>query len=125
MDPLICYLENRSLPDDSAEAYRVKAKANRYWLSSDDKLFRRSFSGPYLGCVHPKQVQEVLHELHEGSYGSHTGARSLAHHARSQNYWWPFMQKDALAYTKKCDKCQKHAPIIHQPNTKLTPLTSP
>jgi len=35
------------------------------------------------------------------------------------------MQKDALAYTKKCDKCQKHSPIIHLPGTKLTPLTSP
>ena len=35
------------------------------------------------------------------------------------------MQKDALAYAKKCDKCQKHAPIIHKPGAKLSPLTSP
>ena len=35
------------------------------------------------------------------------------------------MQRDALAYTKKCDKCQKHSPIIHQLAIDLHPLTSP
>lgn len=35
------------------------------------------------------------------------------------------MQKDALEYVKKCDKCQKHSPIIHQPATKLHPIKSP
>ena len=35
------------------------------------------------------------------------------------------MQKNALAYTKKCDKCQKHSPIIHRPGANLSSLTSP
>ena len=35
------------------------------------------------------------------------------------------MQKDALAYIKKCDKCQKYTLIIHQPGTELHLLTSP
>lgn len=30
-----------------------------------------------------------------------------------------------MAYTKKCDKCQKHTQIIHQPGTNLYPFTSP
>jgi len=40
-------------------------------------------------------------------------------------YWWPFMQRDALAYGKKCDKCQRFSPIIRQPATELHPFTSP
>lgn len=48
-------------------------------IGSDQKLYMRSFSGPYLRCVHPKKVQDVLFELHEGSCGSHTDGRSLAH----------------------------------------------
>jgi hypothetical protein len=35
------------------------------------------------------------------------------------------MQKDALEYGKKCDKCQKFSPIIRQPATELHPITSP
>jgi hypothetical protein len=40
-------------------------------------------------------------------------------------YWWPYMQRDALAYGLKCDKCQRFSPTIHQPATELHPLTSP
>jgi hypothetical protein len=35
------------------------------------------------------------------------------------------MQSSALEYTRKCDKCQKFSPIIHQPATELHPFTSP
>lgn len=35
------------------------------------------------------------------------------------------MQKDSVEYMKKCEKCQKHAPIVHQPATELHPIISP
>uniref|UniRef100_A0A2N9H888 Integrase catalytic domain-containing protein n=1 Tax=Fagus sylvatica TaxID=28930 RepID=A0A2N9H888_FAGSY len=43
----------------------------------------------------------------------------------SQGYWWPFMQSDAVRYVRKCDKCQRFAPKIHQPARELNPLSSP
>ena len=62
----------------------TKRKATSYWLSEDSKLYRRSFSGPYLLCVHPDQTELLLEEMHEGICGSHTGGRSLAHRAITQ-----------------------------------------
>lgn len=108
MYPIIYYLRN-------GYAHKIRAQASRYWLSPNQKLYKRSFLGLYLRCIHPKKVQDILYELHEGSCGNHIGGQSLAHRARRQSYQWPYMQKDTLAYTKKCDKCQKHSPIIHQP----------
>jgi hypothetical protein len=35
------------------------------------------------------------------------------------------MQADALAYVRECDKCQRFAPMIHQPARELNPLSSP
>ncbi|WJZ96647.1 hypothetical protein VitviT2T_015311 [Vitis vinifera] len=35
------------------------------------------------------------------------------------------MKKDATAYVKKCDKCQRHAPIPHVPSKTLKPISSP
>ncbi len=35
------------------------------------------------------------------------------------------MQADALAYVRKCDKCQRFASKIHQPARELNPLSSP
>lgn len=104
MDPIIDYLKDGTQPNDSAAAFRVRAQASRYWLSLEQKLYKRSFSGPYLRCVHPKLVQNVLFKLHEGSCGSYTGGILLTHRARTQGYWWPYMQKDVVEYTRKCEQ---------------------
>lgn len=52
--------------------------ASQYWMLLDHKLYNNCYLNPYLMCVHPKKVQDVLFELHEVSYGSHAGGRSLA-----------------------------------------------
>ena len=125
MDPIMQFLKEDILPEEKIEANKIREKATSYWLSEDSKLYRRSFSGPYLLCVHPNQTELLLEKMHEGICGSHTGGRSLAHRAISQGYWWPNMQKEALEYVKKCDQCQRYSPSIHQPGGVLNPLSSP
>nr|XP_023887575.1 uncharacterized protein LOC111999678 [Quercus suber] len=124
MDPIMRFLKDDSLPQDKLEAEKVRRKAPRFWLSEDHKLYRRSYSGPYLLCVHPEAVELLLEELHEGICGNHTGGRSLSHRAVTQGYWWPGMQQEAQDYVKKCDQCQRFAPNIHQPGRVLNPLSS-
>jgi ribonuclease HI len=125
MDPYVIYLKEGVLPEQKKEAEIIRKKAARFWLSKDSKLYKRSFSGPYLLCVHPDIVEDLLYEIHEGICGSHTGGKSLAHRALTQGYWWPYMQKDAVNYVKKCDKCQRFSHSVHQPAGELQPLVSP
>ena len=40
-------------------------------------------------------------------------------------YYWPTMQKDAEAYVKTWDKCQRFSNIIRQPTKELTSMTTP
>ena len=68
------------------EADKIRRNATSYWLSKGHKLYKRSFSDPYLLCVHPELTKSLLEELHEGIYGSHIEGRSLAHRAISQSY---------------------------------------
>ncbi|RVW78101.1 hypothetical protein CK203_049730 [Vitis vinifera] len=35
------------------------------------------------------------------------------------------MKKDAAAYVKRCDKCQRYAPIPHMPSTTLKSISGP
>ena len=35
------------------------------------------------------------------------------------------MQKEAVEYARKCEQCQKHALLIHQPVGHLNPISSP
>ena len=81
MDSITQYLKEDILLEEKIEADKIRRKATSYWLSEDSKLYRCSFSRPYLLCVHPDQTELLLEEMHEGIYGSHTGGRSLAHRA--------------------------------------------
>ncbi|XP_075645385.1 uncharacterized protein LOC142616409 [Castanea sativa] len=125
MDPIVNFLAEDQEPDDEKEAVKVHRVAARYWLSADRKLYQRSFGGPYLQCLHPDKVDELLIKPHEGVCGSHVGGRSLAHQAMTQEFRWPQMQKDATEYVRKCVQCQKHASLIHQPVGSLNPISSP
>ena len=76
MDSISLFLEKDILLEEKSEAEKVQRKAHWFWLSP-----KRSFSGPYLLCVHLEASESLLEELHEGVCGSHTGERSLSHRA--------------------------------------------
>ena len=66
MDPIVMFLKDGALTNDKGEAKKIRRKAPRFWLSDEQKLYKRSFSGPYLLCIHPEVVEPLLEELHEG-----------------------------------------------------------
>ena len=125
MDPIVLFLKDDILPEEKGEADKVQRKALRFWLSDDQKLYKRSFSGSCLPCIHPEVVKPLLKELHEGICGSYIGGRSLSHRALTQGYCWPNMQMEAQEYVKKCDQCQRFSPNIHQLGGVFNPLSSP
>ena len=87
MDSIIRFLKEDVLHEERIEADKVRRKATSYSLSEDHKLYKRSFLGPYLLCIHPELTESLLQELHEGIRGSHIGGRSIAHRAITQGYW--------------------------------------
>ena len=91
IDPLVLFLKEDILPKEKTEANKIRRKASRFWLSEDQKLYKCSFSGPYLPCVHPEVSELILEELHEGVCESHIGGKSVSHRAITQGYWWPNM----------------------------------
>ena len=95
MDSIVLFLKEDILPEDKSEADKVRRKALRFWLSENQKLYKRSFSGPYLLCIHPEAVELILEELNEGICGSHRGGKFLSHRTLTQGYWWPNIQREA------------------------------
>ena len=90
-DPLVLFMKEGVLPHEKGKAGTKRRKTPCFWLSEEQKLYKCFFFGPYLLCVHPKAVEPLLEELHEGICGSYTGGRSLSHRALTQGYWWPSM----------------------------------
>ena len=81
MDPIVLFLRDDILPEEKRKADKVQRKAPRFWLSEDQKLYKHSFSRPYLLCIHLEVMEQLLEELHEGICRSHTGCKSLSYRA--------------------------------------------
>ena len=81
MDSISLFLEKDMWPEVKSKAEKVRRKAPQFWLTENRKLYKRSFSGPYLFCVHPEASKSLLKELREGVCESHTGGRFLFHRA--------------------------------------------
>ena len=79
MDPIVSFLKDDTLPEEKSETEKIRRKAPWFWLSEDHKLYKHSYFGPYLLCLHPETSELLLEELHEGICRSHIGGRSLSH----------------------------------------------
>ncbi|XP_056856571.1 uncharacterized protein LOC130506993 [Raphanus sativus] len=121
MTPIISYLRYSTLPEDRDESRKIRCQAARYCFS-EGKLYRRSFSGPYLRCLTPREAARILEGLHEGEFGSHSSGRSLVLRARRAGYYWPTMARDSLKQAKLCSQCQKHAQVSNLPPENLKSL---
>ena len=120
---IVSYLKNGTLRDGKEAAGKLKVQATRFILIKD-VLYKRGFSCLYLRCLSPEEVDYVMKEVHEGICGNHSKSRSLVHNLIQVGYYWLTMQKDALAYVKACDKCQRFDYVIRQPLEELTLITT-
>ena len=124
MTSIVHYLSSREFPDNRIEAHKIQVQATRFSLMNG-QLYKQTLDRPYLKCLTSKKGQYVLEKLHEGICGNHPGGRTLAHKAYAQGYYWPTMRPDAVAYVRKCDRCQRQAPISTVLAQDLTTITSP
>ena len=60
MNSIIRFLREDILPGEKIEADKIRRKAISYWLSEDHKLYKCSFSRPYLLCVHLELTESLL-----------------------------------------------------------------
>jgi len=76
-------------------------------------------------CVEGEAVCKIMKEIHGGSCRNHFGGRTLAIKIKRHGFFWPTMIKDCKIFSMRCEKCQRHAPIIHQPAEFLSSIALP
>uniref|UniRef100_A0A1U7X636 Uncharacterized protein LOC104231109 n=1 Tax=Nicotiana sylvestris TaxID=4096 RepID=A0A1U7X636_NICSY len=100
----IDYLKDGKLPTDPKESRPLRTKAICLGLGNTDY---------------------VLREINECTCGNHSMADSLVRKVIRAGYYWDGMEKDAREFVRKCDKCQRFAPMIHHPGEQLHSVLSP
>ncbi|KAK9071857.1 hypothetical protein SSX86_008287 [Deinandra increscens subsp. villosa] len=121
--PIRKYLKDGEIPkEENPRAFRTKVVP---YTIIDNILYRRSLAGVYLRCLEKSEALEVLEDIHSGDCGNHTGGRALFSKVLRFGYYWPTMKRDAASFSQKCDACQRHGNILHQPAEHLHPIVSP
>ncbi|XP_011078522.1 uncharacterized protein LOC105162227 [Sesamum indicum] len=87
-DGIVEYLRDGVLPSDPSRARRLKSKAACFTLV-DTQLYKRTIERPLLKCLDADRTEYVMTEIHEESYGNHSGGQSLAQKVIRQGFFWP------------------------------------
>lgn len=124
MDDIIAYKTHWVLPSDPVQARRVQVRATHF-VMIDGELYQKSFDSPLQKCVGPSDAKFILDEIHNRICGHHMGARTLAHKALRQGFWWPTMVQDSKDLSRICRNCQVHANDISLLARDLQPILSP
>ena len=124
MTPIVSFLQDRHLPQNTEEAKRIKKRAARFTILNYT-LYKRGFSMPYLKYVDEEEAKYILKEIHAGIFGDHASPRSLVNKVILTGYFWPTIQVATVELVKKCDKCQRYGNVQWLPAEKLTTIATP
>jgi ribonuclease HI len=103
---------------------RIRYKAMRYVLIGDD-IFYMTLEGLLLKCLGPVESNWLLHEVHEGTCGTHQSAHKMKWLIRRSGYYWSTMLEDCFKYYKGCQACQMFGKIQMVPASVMNPIIKP
>ncbi|XP_072077907.1 uncharacterized protein [Arachis hypogaea] len=112
------FLQTGTIPTTIKDERTFKRRAASFTLIGTE-LYKRGFSQPLLRCLSTDEAKLAMDETHEGVCGNHIGGISLASKVARAGYYWPTMKNDCVEKVKRCDRCQKHGPLTHNPAENL------
>ncbi|XP_059436368.1 uncharacterized protein LOC132169334 [Corylus avellana] len=123
-EELVEFLAKGTLPTNKKKVVQLRTMAARFSMVNGT-IYKRRFMLPILKCVSKEEGDYILREIHEGIYGSHLGARMLAHKAVRAGFYWQNMSQDSMKMVRTCDNCQHFANVSKQPPEELSFISSP
>jgi hypothetical protein len=102
------YLTHGSAPQymEPKNKRDIILKSSQYQLVQGI-LLKKNYDGILLRCLEKDDAEKVLTELHDGLTGGNFGGDTTTHKILRAGYYWPTMFRDAHAYARKCEECQK------------------
>ncbi|KAI3811299.1 hypothetical protein L1987_21020 [Smallanthus sonchifolius] len=79
----------------------------KHYLWEDPHLFRIGANQVVRRCVDERDAQRILRHCHEGPTGGHNGASYTTKKVFDSGFYWPTIFKDAHAFVRRCDACQR------------------
>jgi len=120
------FLQNREYPPSASNKDKktLRRLASKFVLDGD-VLYKRNFDMILLRCVDERDAEQLMHDVHDGTFGTHASGHTMSRKLLRAGYYWMSMEHDCYQYARKCHKCQIYADKIHVPPHALNVISSP
>ena len=78
-----------------------------------------------LRCMDASEVEQILREVHEGSFVTHANGHAKARNILKDGYFWLTMENNCCIHVWKCHKCQAFVDNVKAPPVLLNVLSKP
>jgi hypothetical protein len=86
------------------------------------KLYKLGLDNILRRCVLDHERQDILWECHSGIARGHVGGKEITQKVLLEGLWWETLFKDAKAYTRSCDVCQRVGNLSCRDEIPLQPV---
>ncbi|GAU23956.1 hypothetical protein TSUD_183550 [Trifolium subterraneum] len=120
------FLQKQEYPHGASNKDKktLRRLSSSFFLN-EEVLYKINFDMVFLRCVDKHEADLLMHEIHEGSFGTHPNGHTMAKKMLRAGYYWLTMESDCYKHARKCHKCSIYADKIHVPPTSLNVLSSP
>ncbi|KAG8503068.1 hypothetical protein CXB51_000811 [Gossypium anomalum] len=79
----------------------------KYYFWEKPYLFKKCVDQMIMRCVAEDEVHKILYHCYLAPSGGHFGGTRTVAKVLQAGFFWPTLFKDAYAYVKSCDRCQR------------------
>jgi len=120
------YIQNKECPQEASDNNkRTLRRLEASFFLSGSILYKRNHDMVLLRCVDVGEVEHMLVEVHEGSFGTHANRHAMAQKILRAGYYWLTMESDCCIHVRKCHKCQTFADNVNTSPMPLNVLAAP
>ncbi len=102
---IVDYLERGTLPSNTDRSRKLLLQSTRFQILDGIIYFIDPRQRNHQRAVVPIQLrQQVLKDVHSGSYGGHFSGQRL-YNTLATKWWWEWMLSDAKKYAASCPEC--------------------
>ena len=93
------YIEDKEYPLEASDNdKRTFRRLATNFLLSGNVLYKRNHDMVLLRCVDAKEAEQMLVEVHEGSFGTHANGHAMVRKNLRARYYWLTMENDCCVH---------------------------
>ncbi|KAK8713476.1 hypothetical protein V6N13_148692 [Hibiscus sabdariffa] len=105
---IVNFLVNGIVPPDLSSQGRKKFRHDaKFFYWNEPYLFKQCADQVLRRCVPEEEQKDIMYHCHAASCGGHFGGNRTAAKILQSGFYWPTLFKDAHAFAKVCDRCQR------------------